>query len=235
MSHLSPLKLQQLRLGELPTEQQQQAALHIADCDFCSTRLGDIQVARKEFLKAPVPDWALPKARPFERVRRWWMAMVLVPTMAAAFLVLKPEIAPVGEEGAVPTEDPGIRLKGEGEQLEVWVQTGETPRPLYQGESLGGGDKVQLRFHPGGHRFVTLAGRDSRGTVEVYGTLASKGAMLQPAPFALTLDDSKGEQVFYAILTNTKPDPAQVQTALGQTPVRMERASVTSVVIRKKE
>lgn len=234
MSHLSPLKLQQLRLGELPTDQQQQAALHIADCDLCSNRLGNIELARQEFLKAPVPAWVQPKPNPFARVRQWWMAMVLVPAMAGGFLVLKPEAAAPIDDGAAPV-DPGLRLKGDSEQLEVWVQTGATPRPLYQGESLGGGDKVQLRFHPGGHRFVTLAGRDSRGTVEVYGTLASKGAMLQPAPFALTLDDSKGEQIFYAILTNTKPDPAQVQSALGQNPVRMERASVTSVVIRKKE
>lgn len=234
MSHLSPLKLQQMRLGELPAEQQQQAALHIADCDLCSSRLGDIQLARQEFMKAPVPEWAREKPSPFARVRQWWMAMLLVPAMAAGFLTLKPEAPPTIDVGA-ETSEPGIRLKGDGEQLEVWVQTGDSPRPLYQGESLGGGAKVQLRFHPGGHRFVTLAGRDSRGTVEVYGTLASKGAMLQPAPFALTLDDSKGEQIFYAILTNIKPDPALVQSALGQNPVRMERASVTSVVIRKKE
>lgn len=234
MNHLSTLKLQQLRLGELPAEQQQLAAAHLADCDLCANRLGEFQEARQAFLKAPVPAWAQPQAAPWERMRRWWVALVAVPALTAGMLVLRPE-SPAPVEVEVSPTDPGLRTKGDSELLEAWVQTGESARPLYQGEALGGGDRVQLRFHPGAHRFVTLAGRDSLGAVEVYGTLPSKGAMLQPAPFALTLDNSRGEQEFYAILTNTRPDPALVQQALKSSPVRMERASVASVVIRKKE
>ena len=98
-----PLATLPVRVAELPADQQQQAALHIADCDLCSNRLGNIELARQEFLKAPVPAWVQPKPNPFARVRRWWMAMVLVPAMAAGFLVLKPESAAPIDEGADDT------------------------------------------------------------------------------------------------------------------------------------
>ena len=113
------------------------------------------------------------------------------------------------------------------------MQTGASARPLYEGERLSEGAKVQLKFNPGSHRFVTLAGKDGGGTVEVYGTLPAKGPGIQAAPFALTLDDSKGEQVFYAILTDIRPDTHVVQQALTQEPITLDRAELRSVAIRK--
>jgi hypothetical protein len=89
------------------------------------------------------------------------------------------------------------------------------------------------RAPAGPHRFVTIAGRDARGTVEVYGTLHATGPGLTTAPFALTLDDTKGEQAFFAILTDTRPAPDAVLRALKQSPIRMEDSEIASVVLPK--
>jgi hypothetical protein len=113
------------------------------------------------------------------------------------------------------------------------VQAGASARPIYTGETLGSGERIQLRFDARGQAFVTLAGRDSNGLVEVYGTVAAGQSGLRAAPFALTLDGSAGEQVFFAVYTDERPSPEAVMTALRHNPVRMENAHVASVVVRK--
>jgi hypothetical protein len=80
---------------------------------------------------------------------------------------------------------------------------------------------------------VTLAGRDSNGLVEVYATIAAGSRGLQSAPFGLTLDDAAGEQTFFAVCSDTRPDPEEVTAALAKNPVRMEGAVVSSLVVRK--
>ena len=136
----------------------------------------------------------------------------------------------------VPPQPPATstRIKGVTlPKLEAWVQTGDSARPLYTGETLGQGSRVQLRYDAMGKRFVTLAGRDSNGVVEIYATLPTSAAGLTSAPFSLTLDDSKGEQVFFAIATDLRPDAAALQAALSVNPVRMDGAVVASLVLRK--
>ncbi len=129
--------------------------------------------------------------------------------------------------------DDGLRSKGVTPRLEAWVQTGDSARPLYTGEALGSGSRVQLRYDSRGRKYVTFAGRDTNGLVEVYGTVAAGEAGLSAAPFALTLDKSPGDQAFFALCTNQRPDPDEVMRAVGQNPVRMEGALVASVVVRK--
>lgn len=142
--------------------------------------------------------------------------------------------APVAAPIETATEaDDGLRSKGVTPRLEAWVQTGESARPLYLGERLGAGSRVQLRYDPRGRRFVTFAGRDHDGVIEVYGTVAASEVGLSAAPFALTLDGSGGEQAFFALCTNQRPDPDEVMRAVRQNPVRMEGALVASVVVRK--
>lgn len=142
---------------------------------------------------------------------------------------------PAEPSAAPPTAVRGTtRTKGVSlPKLEAWIQTGESARPLYKGESLGAGSRVQLRYDAMGKRFVTLAGRDTNGVVEVYGTLLAEGTGLTNAPFALTLDESKGEQAFFAIATETRPEAERVMAALATNPVRMEGAVISSVVVRK--
>ena len=115
------------------------------------------------------------------------------------------------------------------------ISASGSARPVYTNESLSPGARVQLRFNPGRHRYVTLAGRDGTGQVELYGTLVSRGPEVQNAPFSLTLDDTPGRQEFLAILTDQKPDPDQLSAALSRTPVSVPAAEVATVVVTKKE
>lgn len=139
----------------------------------------------------------------------------------------------IPEVGAAAPDADVTHTKGLTPRLEAWVQAGTSSRPLYLGETVGAGTKLQLRYDPRGRRFVTLAGRDSNGIVEVYGTIPGGEAGLTSAPFALTLDDSKGEQAFFAICTDERPTTDAVMSAVKHNPVRMNGAAVSSVVVRK--
>lgn len=235
MTHISTLRLHQLRLGELDAHTRAPLDLHLASCELCAGRLGHQEAERAAFVRTPVPPALLPQpswfAEWWERLGRLRAALVLVPLLAAAFLVVSgapSTSAPL----TTPTEDV-VRTKGGVPLLEAWVKTGNSARPLYTGERLGAGTRVQLKYDAGKHRFVTLAGRDGKGIVEVYGTLHAAGPGLATAPFALTLDDTKGEQTFFAVLTDTRPTPDSVLKALAVEPIRMDSSEIASVVLNK--
>lgn len=223
MSHPSTLRLHQFRLGELAIDDEDGVRTHLADCAACAARIDHQRAVRTEFARLPMPDALVPKPTLWERLGAWRAALVLVPIAAAAGVVVR--LPPA------QTVDDGVRSKG-ANALEAWVETGATARPLYTNESLAAGDRVQLKFDAHGHRFVTLAGRDGSGQAEIYSTLPA-AAGLQTAPFALTLDATPGDQVFYAILTDTRPDPQALLTALADEPLRVDRAEVQAVVVHK--
>lgn len=225
MSHVSTLRLHQFRLGELDALDAGTISHHLADCDRCAERLGVQRDARVAFLREPVPAALLPRDSLWERLRRPWTMLLLVPALAAALAI---GTLSAGGSGTTDT-----RVKGGLPLLEAWVQTGSTARPLYTGERVRAGTRIQLKFDPGKHRFVTLAGRDSSGAVEVYGTVPARGPGLATAPFALTLDSARGEQAFFAVLSDTRPDSATVATALEQDPVTFDHAEVASLVVQK--
>ncbi len=262
MSHVSTLKLHQLRLGELPGDEAARCQAHVDGCALCQARLGHQAEVRRDFEALPVP---IAIARP-----RWQrVALGVVPLLAAALVLfallpattppatvpvdetpvteVPAAVEPAAEPSPVTTPEPAVppepvatpkksttRTKGASmPRLEAWVEAGQSERPVYPGESLGAGARVQLRYDALGKNFVTLAGRDSNGVVEVYATIAAGARGLQSAPFALTLDDSKGEQAFFALLSDTRLDPEAVKKALSKNPVRMDGAIVTSLVLRK--
>jgi hypothetical protein len=229
MTHISTLKLHQLRYGELDAHARAPLDAHLAACAACAARLSHQDDTRAAFVRAPVPAAFLPRPTWWERLGALRAALVLLPVLAAGLFVLRG----VPTMGAPTVEAPTERLKGGRPLLEAWVQTADSARPLYTGERLRSGTRVQLKYDAGPHRFVTIAGRDARGTVEVYGTLHATGPGLTTAPFALTLDDTKGEQAFFAILTDTRPAPDAVLRALKQSPIRMEDSEIASVVLPK--
>jgi hypothetical protein len=245
MTHISTLKLHRLRLGELEPAERAPLEAHLAACPLCAGRLGHQEDARAAFVGAPVPEAlrAAASAPPslWERLGRLRAALVLLPMATAAAAVAlalraPPPTATERTKGDVHHAAPALepeRAKGHAPKLEAWIETGTSARPLYTGEVVRAGARVQLTYDPGQRRFVTLAGRDAQGVVEIYGTLPASGPGVAPAPFALTLDETRGEQHFFAVLTDTRPDPRDILSALATSPVRMERGEVTSLVIRK--
>lgn len=234
-AHLSTLRLHQLRLGELEGAAAHAARDHLASCPTCAARLDHQVEARAAFSTMPMPAALLPQpAAPgwLERAQAWWAALtlpqagafVLAPAMVAVLVVALPARPPAGD---------GLRTKGAETTLEAWVQSGGSARPLYNGEALRSGSRVQLRYDPGPHPYVTLAGRDGAGRVEIYGTVAAAGPGVQSAPFALTLDDTRGAQSFYAVLTETRPDADALVEQLAVDPLSVEGAEVEVLVVPK--
>lgn len=279
MSHVSTLKLHQLRLGELPAEEAAKVHAHLGTCARCQARLAHQAATRRAFeataepLAPSRPTWSRAARYAAPLLAAALVLAVLVPGLydpprdvspseseavahpvasptavqastataepgagaqASPSVPAAPSAAPVTEAQVATSPPPTTRTKGATvPRLEAWVLVGESPRPLYAGEVLGAGCRVQLRYDAHGRRFVTLAGRDSQGNVEVYATLAAGERGLSTAPFALTLDATPGEQVFYALLTDTRPLPAAVEAALAEQPVRMPGAIVTSLSVQK--
>lgn len=222
MSHASTLRLHQLRLGELDPAAASALRAHLATCDRCARRLDHQAAERAAFVAEPLPARLVPRPSWRDRLRAGWAALVLVPALAAAAaLVLLRE------------PDDGVRTKGTPSRIEAWVEVGQSARPVYSGEALGEGARVQLRYDPGDHRFVTLAGRDGNGMAEVYGTVSARGPGLVAAPFALVLDRSPGPQRFYAVMSETRPDPDAVMAALERDPVVVPGAEVLEVALPK--
>jgi hypothetical protein len=235
-AHPSTLRLHRLRLGELDAEAARDVRGHLDGCPRCASRHQHQLATEVEFRALPVP----PALRPRSGLQGWLarFAPLGVPLLAAAALLVAfvPGEAPRADPlvGA-PIEVPDTREKGLLPGLQVWVQTNGTPRQLYTNEALAPQTRVQLRFNPRGHRFVTLAGRDGTGRVEVYGTVPAAGDSLQAAPFALTLDGTPGVQNFYAILSDTHPSSDDLVRSLAQDPVAISGAEVERVVVPKRD
>lgn len=207
-SHVNTLALHRLHAGELDPAEAAPLRAHLDTCPRCSARWQALQAQREAFVLQPVPPALRTPAAP--PAWRRWLLWGLAPALALgiALVVVGP-----GAPGPHPGLEEG-RTKGAAAALEVWLDTPQGPKLLHEGDSVAAGDTVQLRFDPGPHRVVTLAGRDGRGAVEVYGSTEARGGV-QTAPFALTLDDTPGDQVFYALFTVSPPAPEAVRAAVG--------------------
>lgn len=217
-THISTLKLHQLRYGELEGREKGLLRQHLDDCAHCRQRLQAMQADRAEFELRPMPaairDLDRPPRSLLSRLRVRWVGLGLALATAAALLMVFQPSTTV--PGADPRAMPGVRAKGETQPLEVWVEQDDSVVALGEGDSLWAGARIQLRFDPGDARWITLAGRDGSGALEIYGNLEATGADgLQSAPFSLVLDDTPGAQRFYAVMADRPIFDADVEAALG--------------------
>ena len=231
MTHPSTLTLHRMRYGELSADEVRDIEAHLTGCEACSARLQSQLSNRAAFELAPVPDAIRVASKPARSP--WRLAGWLVPALAAAMalVVISPFSGtelPGDETTLVETE----RTKGSNQgarSLQIWLDAGE-PTRLAEGASVSPGDRVQLKYRarPG---WVTFAGVDGRGVVEVYKAVNTDGSgEWRPAPFSLTLDDAPGEQQFLAVFTSERPDRQAVADALksGKTVpgLKIERVTV---------
>lgn len=196
--HISTLDLHRYRYGELADEATDRVRTHLDACERCARRLGVQQTEREAFVLEAVPPAILEPAlgaRPANQPAgfRWLIAGLAVAAAAAVALTQLPTADPTA-----PTIE-NTRPKGQLPLMEVWIESASGPRIVRPGESLEAGDIVQPMVRGDGSAFVTLAGRDGTGAVELWGVVQPEATGLTPADFALTLDDAPGPQTFYAI------------------------------------
>ena len=223
--HLSTLDLHRLRYGELDPQTSQAARSHLETCGRCAERFRSQQAQRAAFTLEPVPAALLsPTGRSPRSKILWWAAPVVMAVAGAMFFAL-PRPMDVSEHS-------DTRLKGSIAGLEVVAERQDHNVILAPGSVVMPGDRIQMRFDPGPYPYASLAGRDGTGLIEVYGIIEVAPDGLQPAPFALELDDTPGDQEFFAIYTHEPPDPVWLMEALegGSIP---DGAVITSIRLRK--
>jgi hypothetical protein len=210
--HLSTLKLNQLRYGELDASAERTARTHLETCQVCTTRLQAQEANRAAFVLEPMPE-ALRSPEP-ANTRRWW-AWVTPVLALAALLLLVPRLLPEPEVPVVPQEDqPTERAKGAGILLEAWVETTDGPLLLSENAVIAPGDIIQLKYDAQSFEYVSFGGVDGQGTAEVYGSYSTADG-IQTAPFALNIDRTPGEQRFYALFTDQQPGDGLVKDAIA--------------------
>lgn len=209
------LELHLYHQGELEGTQRDAVKAAIDEDSGVRRRYQALLAAAGEFEVQPVPPAIAALDRPAPPGwRRWLPVWAPIAGLAAAAVAV---LLVVGLPG--PSVDPVdgtyIGTRGTTPELEVWLGTDAGPRPLREGEAVREGDSVQLAYDPHGAAYITLAGRDGTGELEVYRTVATEGSNgLVHAPFSLVLDDAPGPQVFFVLAHEEPLDEGAVRSAL---------------------
>ena len=182
----------------------------------------DVQLSeRAAFEVQPVPAAIAHLAREREEGPGWlgwlrqrWTGIGAVALVAAAGLV---GFRLVGPSVLEPIEHETTRVKGSGAPLEAWIADGDDVRAVADGEALGTGAQVQLRYDPGVAGWSVLAGRDGTGELQIYGLMQSSNIRggLRNAPFSFVLDDAPGPQEFFLVTSEEPLSDAEVEAAIA--------------------
>ncbi len=198
-------------LGETGVEEKRSVRAHMDGCAECRGLFSTLENHKREYLlEHPFREFAarhldgklLPEGKSVRKTSalpRWMPAFAGL----AACLALVPIVIHYNQSAKVIGED-GIRTKG-GTVLEYYVKRGDAVTPGSTTEPYRSGDELQFVYASDEHPFVTLASIDSHGHVSLYKadgateiSLATKPGK-QSLPFAVTLDDSPGSELFVMI------------------------------------
>ncbi|MBW1880296.1 MAG: zf-HC2 domain-containing protein [Deltaproteobacteria bacterium] len=233
-THLSTLVLHRLRYGELSKAERSEVRAHLKSCDRCAAMLRAQENHRAAFELRPVPEAIRelsgtpePANAPW-RWRRWLAAGVALAAAVLLAVVVVPDL------GGVETGMEVVRAKGGSGNFEAWLDTPAGPRPMSEDEILHAGDRIQVRFRRPTQPWVSLAGIDASGNIEVYGTwIADMDTPdWQLAPFALELDNSPGDQDLVLLMTPKRPPDAVVR-AVVNTGEALPGAELRSLLLEK--
>jgi hypothetical protein len=167
--------------------------------------------------------------------RPWQLGLASLAGVAALGAIVVLARAPSGERAsarpaAVAQVDPldeGTRVKGEARLL-GFRDTGERAERLQPGAVVRAGDRIQVRYYPGGASYGVIASIDGAGAVTLH--QPSEGAppeatALAPRPTTLpnayALDDAPGFERFFFITADRPidvPHILDVLRALAQRP-----------------
>jgi hypothetical protein len=218
-------------LGEIGAEEKRAVRAHLDGCADCRGRMSALENERRDYLMAhPFREFAakhLDGESPSESAAaRRAPASLWLPGLigAVACLVLVPVVLRYGIHDTVVTES-GIRTKG-GPVLEYYLKRGGTVTPGNASESHRAGDELQFVYSAGSHAYVTLASIDTRGHVSLYRSsdaasdanapmsLSASPGDKQTLPFAVTLDDSPGAELFVMVFGTRSLTGAEVESWL---------------------
>jgi len=204
--HLTDLALEHAATGApLPA-----TAAHLSTCDSCQARLdAALQVELPDLGELPDLQALLGANRPAQPVpsvpepanRPWmWGVLLTVASAAAAAMIAIPTV--------LTEVDDGLRVKGAGLHLQVYLDQGSSSARLRDGDPISAGDRLGFRVRNRDPGYLMIVGIDAAN--EAYlcypqsggGSPAQVDSTLDPValPEAIRMDDTPGTEQIVAIL-----------------------------------
>lgn len=221
MSELPPLsppcggpRLAELRrfdTGELSPAESARVRAHADGCAACAAVLRDF-TAERAALRVSLPlavlEARLGLAAAGRRPRLRWprlAAALALPVAAAAVFALLPAAPDAGRGGSAAPETEGLRLKGGEPRLGFVVRTADGSREGREGEPLGAGDEIRLRYAAAGAPYALIVGVDADGRVTPYFAAGDRSAPAEPGlaltPDAIAFDGDPRPERIFAVFT----------------------------------
>jgi hypothetical protein len=226
------VRVERYFLGEGGSEERRAVRAHIDGCAECRGLLHTLENERREYLLAhPFREFAAKHLPHGEARRSPSLGSRWMPAIAglAACLVLVPVVMRSGMVSA-PIREDGIRAKG-GAMLEYYVKRGDAVTPGNVSEPYRPGDELQFVCSAGSYAYVTLASVDSHGHVSLYRapadslapagdqgplSLPGQGGAKRSLPFAVSLDDSPGAELFVMFFSAAPLSGEAVESGLTE-------------------
>jgi putative zinc finger protein len=152
-AHLSALDLDALALGALPATDAARVRTHLASCSAC--RADDESAAA---LRAHFTAHVLPRMRPPVPRRRWQLAWLALPALAAAAVVVLVALRPRHDE---------LGIKGSAAWQVFANHDGQT-FAVRDGTALSPGDRIRFVVEPDGAHYLIVASVDGSGAASIY-------------------------------------------------------------------
>jgi hypothetical protein len=199
---------------------------HLGSCDRCAAVFADIASARSELLGADPQAASLRAARSIletvrqRRQRRRWLRFLapafLIPATAALLFVVKPMLLSPGH-----TPAGGITAMG-GLVVETYCKRGDKVFLAADGQDFLAGDRLRFAYTSDRPGYLLVFGVDDQGRIFPYyeegslrGVQAEAGARIL-LPGSVELDDHKGWERVYAVLSETQLTDDAVRTAVAR-------------------
>lgn len=229
---LSDLQIDRWHTGECTANEADGHRRHLASCPGCAARVASIKrftdtrgatlpgfeelIARAEDMaesatEGPRPDSSAHVAVS-RRARLWLMAPVLAAALALVWLLpaRHSERDSTGVSG--PPSGPQERRKGTT-QLGAFVQRGGDMFAIASGDAVYPDDALQLVYSAADAMYLAVLGRDGSGRASVYFAADGRAAAIaaghdQTLPHSIVLDDTPGDEVFFALFCT---EPAELR------------------------
>jgi len=215
---LSDLRIDRWVRGELASDDEAGARQHLAGCDACRARVGEIEAARASFRTS-----APPLTRPRPRRRRWtaWTVGASTALAAAAALVLF--LQPRGPDGT--------RLKGGGRGVAFFVEHAGRVRRGQAGELVAPGDKLQLTYSSATPFYGAILSVDGARRRSRYFPDEPRAARLDAGqdrsfPISTVLDEVLGKETLFVLFCDEPIALDPAEAALAAPGCHVERLEI---------
>ncbi len=210
-THLRLPELRTLQFEEVSGERAQALRLRLADCEHCQSRLQSM-VAESEAFNASVnPGFesaaVLQKleASEAQSTTPWWAKLTKpwMPVLVAAVALFA--IVPLTQVD--PDPEPGVRIKGGGVGLSMFVKDLDGVQPGHDGMHLSAGDQIQFRYNADEHDYLFIISVDARGTISsLYPEETEQSIRVLPQGAhvlqgSIILDEAVGPERIYAVFS----------------------------------